>query len=128
MRIHPDATALFLFDNAPSHRKVAADDFIADKMNVGRGGKQPKMRDTIWSGAVQRMVDGTGTPKGIKKVLEKRGVDTSNMRLKEMRKLLKTLILQDKKQYYKTTYIEQCGHICIFYPKFRCELSPIEMA
>ena len=47
-RVHPDATWLFLFNNAPSHRKMADDALNADKMNVGRGDKQPKMRDMIW--------------------------------------------------------------------------------
>ena len=47
-RVHPQATALFLFDNAPSHRKVADDVLNADRINVGPGGKQPKMRDTVW--------------------------------------------------------------------------------
>ena len=89
-RIHPEAIALFLFDNAPSHRKMADDALNADKMNVGPGGKQPKMRDTIWGGAVQRMIDNTGTAKGMKVVLEERGEDTRNTRLKDMRDLLKT--------------------------------------
>ena len=42
-RVHPEASALFLFDNAPSHRKMADDALNSDKMNVGPGGKQPKM-------------------------------------------------------------------------------------
>ena len=83
--IHSDATALFLFDNAPSHRKVADDALNADKMNVSPGEKQPKMH-TLWSGAIQRMVDKAGTPKGMKKVLEERGVDTSKMRCRELLK------------------------------------------
>ena len=54
-RVHPDAVGVFLFDNAPSHRKMADDAFNADKMNVGSGGKQPVMRDTIWGSEVQNM-------------------------------------------------------------------------
>lgn len=65
-RVHPQAQALFLFDNAPSHRKLAEDTPNADKMNVGRGGKQPKMRDTQWAGGIQKLVDETGIPKGIR--------------------------------------------------------------
>lgn len=34
-RVHPDAVGVFLFDNAPSHRKMADDALNADKMNVG---------------------------------------------------------------------------------------------
>ena len=52
-RVHPDAVGVFLFDNAPSHSKMADDTLNADKMNVGSGGKQPVMRDTIWGGEVQ---------------------------------------------------------------------------
>ena len=55
--VHPYATALFLFDNAPSHHKVPGYALNADCMNVGPGGKQPKMRDTVCGGAVQKLVD-----------------------------------------------------------------------
>ena len=54
-RVHPDAVGVFLFDNVPSHRKMADDAFNANKMNVGSGGKQPVMRDTIWGSEVQNM-------------------------------------------------------------------------
>ena len=32
--IHPDARGIFIFDNAPFHRKVADDAVNADRMNV----------------------------------------------------------------------------------------------
>ena len=83
------AKALFLFDNAPSHQKVADD---VDRMNVGPGGKQPKMQDTVCCGAVQKLVYEDGTPKGMRIVLEERRVDTTGMRAKEMRDLLKTYL------------------------------------
>ena len=91
-RVHPQATALFLFDNAPSHCKVADDALNADRMNIGPGGKQPTMRDTVWGGAVQRLVDDEAIPKGMRAVLEERGVDTTGMIAKDMRDLLKTLM------------------------------------
>ena len=50
--VHPEALGIFLFDNAPSHRKVTDDALNADKMNVGPGGKQPKMRDTVFDGQI----------------------------------------------------------------------------
>ena len=62
-------------------------------MNVGRGRKQPKMRDTIWNGAIQQMVDDMGTPKGMKMVLEESGV---NMKQKDIRDLQHILILVDR--------------------------------
>ena len=61
---HPDAQALFLFDNAPSHKKCAEDALNADKMNVRPGGKQPLLRDTIFDGQVQKMVMDEDSPGG----------------------------------------------------------------
>ncbi len=46
-------------------------------MNVGPGGKQPVMKDT---GKVQRLVNDSGIPKGMKLVLQERGVDTFAMK------------------------------------------------
>ncbi len=43
-----------------------------NELNVKPGGKQPKMRDSI----VQPMNFNDGTPKGMKKILEERGVNT----------------------------------------------------
>ena len=47
---YPHAQALFLFDNAPSHKKYAEDSLNAERMNVRPGGKQPKLRDTVFNG------------------------------------------------------------------------------
>ena len=125
-RLHPEATGVFLFDNAPSHRKVADDALNADKMNVGPGGKQPKMRDTVWGGKVQKMVDDEDVPKGMRTVLQERGVDTTGMKAKDMRDILKTFPDFIGQKTILEDYNERQGHICILYPKFHCELSPIE--
>ena len=55
-------------------------------MNVGPGGKQTIMCDTTWNGALQTMVRADGKAKGMKMILEERGVDTKNMRAEDMRK------------------------------------------
>ena len=125
-RIHPDCCGIFLFDNAPSHRKVADDALNADRMNVGPGGKQPKMRDTVWEGHIQKMVDRNGIPKGMKAILEERGVDTAGMRGTDMRKLIKSYPDFQQQKTILEDRVERRGHICLFYPKFHCELSPIE--
>ena len=125
-RIHPDCRGIFLFDNAPSHRKVADDALNGDKMNVGPGGKQPKMRDTVWEGHVQKMVDRNGIPKGMKAILEERGVDTVGMKGTDMRKLIKSYPDFQQQKTILEDHVERRGHICLFYPKFHCELSPIE--
>ena len=125
-RIYPQTSALFLFDNAPSHRKYADDVSNADSMNVGPGGKQPKMRDTMWAGGLQKLVDDSGTPKGMRAVLEERGIDTTDMRASNMRDKLKTFTDFQQQKTLLEEYVQERGHICVFYPKFHCELSPIE--
>lgn len=73
-RKFPRLTGIFLFDNAPSHKKYPPDGLNAASMNVYPGGKQPIMRDTIWNGETQQMVLRDGTAKGMKLVLQERGV------------------------------------------------------
>ena len=126
-RIHPDARGIFLFDNAPSHKKLADDALNVERMNVHPGGMQPVMRDTMWNGEKQTLVFDDGTPKGMKAILRERGVDTRGMRAAEMRATLKG---HEDFQQAKTLLedlIEGRGHLCIFYPKYHCELSPIEL-
>ena len=65
---YPDAVGMFVFDNAPSHRKKPDDCLNPEKMNVSDGGKQPVMRDTVWDGQVQKMTLEDGTQKGMKRV------------------------------------------------------------
>ena len=79
-KMHPGAIAVFAFDNSSSHAAFASDALNAKTMNVKSGGKQPKMRDTIFNGQVQQMVfpdnhpnpDLCGQPKGMRIVLEER--------------------------------------------------------
>ena len=63
---YPFARALFLFDNTPSHRKMADNLLNADVTNVYPGGKQPLMRDTEWAGEIQTMALLDGQAKGMK--------------------------------------------------------------
>ncbi len=123
---YPNAQALFLFDNAPSHKKYADDMLVADRMNVRPGGKQPVMRDTVFNGQIQSMVLPDGQPKGMKLVLEERGVNTRGMNAAKMREELNKFDDFQKKITILEQRIESKGHICIFIPKFHCELNAIE--
>ena len=123
---YPHARGLFLFDNAPSHRKIADNQLNVDKMNVSSGGKQPVMRDTVWNGNVQRMVLDDGRPKGMKIILKERGVDTHGMNAEKMREKLNTYEDFKIQKTILEEYVEQRGHLCLYYPKYHCELSPIE--
>ena len=49
------------FDHSCGHTAFAEN---ASKMNKGPGGKQPKMRDTVWNGQPQTMTLPDGRPKG----------------------------------------------------------------
>ena len=139
---HPPGTlGVFIFDNSSGHSVYAGDALVASRMNVGPGGKYvPKMRDGWYSvdgiKVSQRMVDQSGTPKGMKVVLQERGLACSGLRgrcnvhaddgvccmsrmlseqpdFKEQRPLLQELV-------------ENRGHIALFLPKFHCELNIIE--
>ena len=84
------------------------------------------MHDTIWNGKTLKMVDSKGSPKGMRLILEERGVDVKGLKADNMRKKLKDM--RDFK-YEKTkveTLITDRRHRCIFIPKHHCELNPIE--
>ena len=61
---------VFIFDQS-SYNKAFLDDVAnISRMNVCPGGKQLCLRDTVWAGCIQRMVDNNGIPRGMKAVLE----------------------------------------------------------
>lgn len=83
----PGATGIFLFDNVPSHRKYPPDGLNPANMNVYPGGKQAIMRDTVWDGKTWEMVLPGGTAKGMKLVLQERGVDVKGLNAEKMREI-----------------------------------------
>ena len=89
-RKFPDITGIFLFDNAPSHKKFDDNALNASNMNVYPGEKQPALRDGLWEGSVQNMTLPDGTPKGMKMVLLERGVNVKGMNAAKMREKLNT--------------------------------------
>ncbi len=125
-RKYPNRTGLFIYDNAPSHKKMAADSLNVDHMNVHPGGKQSVMHDTEWNGEIQKMVLPNGQPRGLKLVLEERGVRTNGMNAQKLRETLKSfpdflqqpMLLEEK--------IKARGHLCVYFPKYHCELYAIE--
>ena len=72
------------------------------------------------------MVMEDGRPKGMKRVLEERGINTSKMSGDDMRIVLAN---HDDFKTEKTIVkhlLNQRGHVVLFIPKFHCELNPIE--
>ncbi len=127
-------TCVFLIDHAPSHMKMGDDALCVQNMNVNPGGKKLILRDTSFTdntGQVQQqsmyvMKDGVKVPKGMKLVLEERGIDTKGMISDSMAAVLSQ---HSDFKYEKPVVqrkIESRGHLCFFSPKFHCELKPIE--
>ena len=85
---YPEAQGIFIFDNAPSHMKKPEDALNVERMNVRDGGKQPFMRDTVWDGETQQMTTAEALQKGMKTVLEERGIDAHGMNAAKMRERL----------------------------------------
>ena len=84
------------------------------------------MHDTIWGGKPQKLCFDDGVPKGMKQVLEERGIITRTLHTTDMR-----IILANHKDFRteKTIveqYITSRGYTMLFIPKFHCELNPIE--
>ena len=119
-------TLVWLFDQSSGHCAYKEDALNVNKMNVKPGGAQPVMRDTTWQGKIQKMVLPDGQPKGMKMILEERGIDTAKMKAADMR-----LVLSGHRDFkYEKTSLEHLmdekGHKCYYIPKFHCELNSIE--
>ena len=117
---------IWCFDHSCNHTAFAEDALIASKMNKGPGGKQPKMRDTVWNGQPQTMNLPDGRPKGAALVLEERGYNTSGMKLEDTRAILADHDDFKNEKCHVDRFLSNIGHTCVFIPKFHCELNPIE--
>src|ERR1700720_3006644 len=140
-----------MVDNSQGHAAYAEDALLASKMNLNPGGAVPKLRDGwfMQDGCriTQPMVFPTdhptlnaGKPKGIKQVLLERGLWRQGLNLECKkpkqcsvdsidccaRRLLSQQpdFLEQKSSVQEV--IEAAGHLCIFLPKFHCELNFIE--
>jgi len=94
----PNDIAVFAFDNSSSHACKAPDALVASRMNLGSGGKQPVMHPTLLpDGTIQSMVyqrsdrkwdhphdfvgeELVGKPKGMRRVLQERGLWRDDLR------------------------------------------------
>ena len=90
---------VWLFDQSSCHKAFAEDALNANKMNFRPGGAQLAMRDTVWAGQQQKMVKPDGTPKGMKAILEERGIHTETLKADDMRMILK--ISERRRRWWK---------------------------
>ena len=119
---------VWIFDNSTGHAKMAPDALIASHMNVGPGGQQPKMHDTVWGPdkTPQKMVLPDGRPKGLKLVLEERGVCTTNMKKQDMIARLSEEEDFRSEACQAVMFLRSKGDRAFLLPKFHCELNSIE--
>ena len=83
--------------------------------------------DGLWNGKVQRMNFAIGVPKGLRNVLEERGVNTRGMNGDQMREVLGSHSdFKNEKSLIERFLAEEKRHIVYFLPKFHPELNPIE--
>ena len=80
----------------------------------------------MWGTKVQKMVMDDGTPKGVRMVLEERGINTSRMNGDNMLSILANHEDFHNEKTLLEAYIESRGHKVLYIPQFHCELNPIE--
>ena len=119
-------TLVWLFDQSSCHKAYAPDALNVNNMNVKPGGAQAVMRDTVWAGKVQTMVDTNGIPKGMKQVLEERGINTATLLGPDMKIILANHDDFKSEKTIVENYIINRGHYIHVIPKLHCEMNPIE--
>lgn len=145
---HPDCQALFVFDQSSAHASLPPDALKAFEMNKSNGGKQRTQRDTTipqsnpdprFRGQAQLMTTASGEAKGLQAVLEERGFDISRLKAKctsvcpiESQHCCMARLLSQQDDFANQesmleSFIKEKGHLCLFLPKFHCELNPIEL-
>lgn len=70
---------VWIFDHSSCHAAKVDNALDVSQVNVKPGGKQPAMRGTIWQGRLQQLMFNIGVPKGMKIILEERGINTRNV-------------------------------------------------
>ena len=119
-------TIVWLFDQSSCHRAFSDTALNVRRMNVRPGGAQPCMRDTVWAGRVQKLVDDMGIPRGMRKVLEERVINTGRMNAADMWVVLSNHEDFRTEKTIVKHFLTDRGHLLYFIPKFHCELNPIE--
>ena len=118
-------TIVWLFDQSSCHKKYDNHALQASKILVKDGGLR-RVRDTVWGGKPQSMVNPDGTAKGLRTILRERGINTANMKADDMRTVLSFHDDFLNENTIVEHYLKGRGHKAYFLPKFHCELNAIE--
>jgi hypothetical protein len=137
--LHPGTIGVFCFDQSSNHSAMPDDALNAKYMNLGSGGKQRVPRNGWFIRGAQKIVQEMhvdGAPKGLKKVLQERGLWTSDrMRLEcggepadmccARHVMSEQPDFQEQRSLLQET-VENEGMKFELYPKFHCECNWIE--
>jgi hypothetical protein len=134
--LHPHDEALIAFDNSSNHHAFAPDALRSQALNLTDGGKNClSLRSTSFVGqdgqmVVQCMQSAAGVQKGVKTILQERGLWPARNppKLPEARKLLDAQPdFAAQKDWLGETLGGSSGFNIIYFPKFHCELNHIEL-
>jgi hypothetical protein len=90
-------------------------------MNVNEAGKQPVMRDGYYTkngNRHEQQMHVDGVPKGLKRVLQERGLFNTGMKQEDMVAVLSAQADFKEQKPFVQEWIERRGHVCIFWPHF----------
>ena len=87
--------------------------------------KMPKVMDTVWAGAVQKLVDENGVPKGMKRVLLERRLNTATMVADDMRTVLANHKNFRTEKTLPEHFLTNRKTKVFLIPKFHCEFNAI---
>ena len=139
-----------MVDNSQGHTAYANDALLASKMNLNPGGAVPKLLNGWFMHDGHRISQpmvfpmdhrtNPDQPKGIKQVLDERGLWRQGLRLDCKKTRICSIdsndccarqllsqqpdFLEQKSSVQEV--VEEAGHLCIFLPKFHCKLNFIE--
>lgn len=142
----PDDIALFAFDNSSGHACKAGDALVANRMNLRPGGKQPVMHSTKWGEGIEQsmvFVNGDrdwdtgmpippeliGKPKGIKRVLQERGLWRQGLkkqcgRQKKDKSNFEERAFQETMEEYQLRVADRCelGKLAVLFAFLRAKM------
>jgi hypothetical protein len=151
--VHPGCIAVVNYDNSMNHHAMAPDALVVSRLNSSGGKKDVKMRDTTWgpNNTAQLMQRADGTQKGVKAILEERhlwsnprggrfcfecgpcsGRDLTPRPVPPPTDCCGKVVLSHQPDFVnQKEWLEEivigAGHILEYFPKYHCELNPIEM-
>ena len=118
-------TVVFILDQSSCHRKFDEKALIARSILVKDGGPR-RVRDKVCAGHPQSMVTEDGSAKGLRTILQERGINVGTLKADDMRTILANHEDFASEATQVEHYVNSREFQCFFLPKFHCELNPIE--